>query len=133
MGSGLTGSRRLGLWPRQDLESVRRSRQVRSNLDAPGRLAWLSTTPCANTGAYDLQDRPAAKGIYPLHPFPSPPSAGSPVRSPTAPRRPAVPPSSSVGSRRCLHKQPWLSRLVLRAARAAPATVVTHFENWAKR
>src|SRR5215204_2008169 len=29
-------------------------------------------------------------------------------------------------------QRPWLSRLVLRAARAAPATVVAHLERWAK-
>src|SRR5688500_13057818 len=29
-------------------------------------------------------------------------------------------------------QRPWLSRLVLRAARDAPATVVAHLERWAK-
>src|SRR5687767_4173550 len=29
-------------------------------------------------------------------------------------------------------QRPWLSRLVLRAARAAPATVVAHLERWAE-
>jgi hypothetical protein len=29
--------------------------------------------------------------------------------------------------------RPWLSRLVLRAARAAPATVVAHLERWARK
>jgi hypothetical protein len=41
-------------------------------------------------------------------------------------------PSTLKGLTRRQSQRPWLSRLVLRAARAAPATVVAHLERWAK-